>query len=72
MEWPRQDSPEPLGGLPQVLQAGSKLETKVLLVSRYVVAAHRGHALLLGGVLALRVAAHGLRRAAGRGRRVPW
>lgn len=64
-------SPESLSAVPQVLQTRSELEAKVLVVSRYVVAAHRGDALLLGRVLALRVAAHRFRRTARRRRRVP-
>lgn len=63
-------SPEPLRAVPQVLQTRSELETEVLVVSRYVVAAHRGDAFLLGCVLALRVTTHRLRRAARRRRRV--
>jgi len=53
-----------LSTVPQVLQTRSEFETEVLIVSRYIVAAHRGNAFLLGRVLALRVASHRLRRAA--------
>lgn len=64
-------SPESLSALPHVLEARSKLEAKVLIVSRYVASAHRGDALLLRCVLALGVAANrGLRRAARSRRRI--
>lgn len=66
----REISPKSLSAVPQVLQTRSELEAQVLVVSRYVVAAHRGDAFLLGRVLALRVASHRLRRTARRRCRV--
>lgn len=63
-------SPESLSAVPQVLHTRSELEAEVLVVSRYIVAAHRGDTFLLGCVLALRVAPHRLRRATRRRRRV--
>lgn len=51
-----------LGAIPNVFKARSKLKAKVLVVSRYIASAHRRHALFLGRVLALGVAAHRLWR----------
>jgi len=57
-----------LSTIPQIPQTRSELETEVLIVSRYIVAAHRGNTFLLGRVLALRVASHRFRRTARRRR----
>lgn len=63
-------SPESLSTVPEIFQTGSELEAKILIVSRYIVTAHRGDAFFLGRVLALRVTSHRFRRTARRRRHV--